>query len=333
MPFPCGGALHGKLAEEPVRVDTMSKRLHALSDRSAPQIHPISGGADQFASPSAVLHLIGRATGHLSAKRRPSDAVRRSGVAAVSAIAEIVREVEIQFGSEPWTVEIPHDLSEISRRAGGSTAEMEEALALLQDTGCVISVASGGERRLRLSEDLFGEHPTLARIHWEAARTLLERVGGSQMPALAVLREIGLWSGNRTQGDTGPWVEVSLPRLMDSTLFRRTAVSKALAELDRGGLIGRALRAGREHACRLLPAAFGTGDLAEPAQEAPPGPAVMPLAPDAPSPQAIPVQNGDAPAVTLRFGGSEVRIHGGVTCDVRPGPDGVPVLEIRPTLA
>lgn len=311
----------------------MSKRPQALSSPSAPQIHPISGGADQFASPSAVLHAIGRVTGHLSAKRRPSDAVRRAAVAAVSAIGEIARDVEAQFGSELWEVEIPHDAPEIGRRAGGSAGEMEEAIALLQDTGCLISITAGGERRLRLSKEVFGEHPTLARIGWETARTLLDGVNASGMPALAVLREIGVCSGNRTKGDTGPWVEVSLPRLMDSTLFRRTAVSKALADLEHARLIGRALRAGREHGCRLLPAAFGDADLAPRLPVAPVAAPAVSLPRGVPSQDAAAVPGGDSPTVTLRFGGSEVRIHGGVTCDVRPGPNGVPVVEIRPTPA
>jgi hypothetical protein len=280
-----------------------------------------------------VLHIVGRATGYLSAKRRPSDALRRAAVAAISAIAEIVREVDAPFGAEPWKVEVPHDPPEIGRRAGGSAGEMEEAIALLQATGCLVSVVAGGERRLRLDEEVFGEHPTLARIHWETARSLLSGVHASTMPALAVFRELGVWSGNRTQGETGPWVEVSLPRLMDGTLFRRTAVSKALAELEQAGLLGRALRAGREHGCRLLPAAFGAArPVAPPEKSAVPVPAA-PLPGSVPSAGAAAVPGGDSPAVTLRFGGSEVRIHGGVTCDVRPGPDGVPVLEIRPTSA
>lgn len=307
----------------------MSKRPQVRSDPTTPQIHPISGGADQFASPEGVLQAIGRATGHLSAKRRPSDAVRRTAIATVSALTEIIREVDAPFGSELWKMEVPHDPVEIGRRTGGSVAEVEGAIALLQDTGCLVSITALGKRHLRLSEELFSEQPTLARINWEMARTCLDRVGGSRMPALAVLRELGVWSGNHGQADTGPWVEVSLPRLMDRTLFRRTAVSRALAELERARLIGRALRAGREHSCQLLPAAFGNADLAEEAAEA--VPIAEHVSQDVSSSRSAAVPSPDSPAVTLRFGMSEVRIHGGVTCEVRPGIDGVPVLEIRPT--
>lgn len=296
-----------------------------------PLVRSISGGADRFASPAAVLGLIGRATGHLSAKRRPSDEVRRAAVAAASAIAEIVREVQPQFGSELWAVEVPHDISEIGRRAGGSSAEIDSAISLLLDTGCLIAVTAGPDRRLRLSEETFAEHPALARVSWEAVREHLGRVGASLMPAQAVLREIGVLSGNRLDTDTGPWVEISLPRLMEGTLFRRTAVSKALAELETAGLVGRSARAGREHGCQLLPAAFGRGDILprvpDPApRSSTPQPVATPQAPvvSAPAPSA------STPAVTLRFAGSEVHIHGGLACDVRPGPDGVPVLEIRP---
>ena len=308
---------------------TMSKRINAQSGSSAPLIHPISGGADHWASPAAVLEMIGRATGHLSAKRRPSDAARRAAVAVAAALTEIIRDIDAPFGTELWTVEVPHDPAELCRRSGASSTELEEAIALLQDTGCLVRISAGGNRHLRLSAELFAEHPTLARIHWETARSLLDRVGGSRMPALAVLREVAVWSGGRGQGEVGPWVEVSLSRLMDSTLFRRTAVSRALAELERAGLIGRALRAGREHAGQLLPAAFGSADPAEAVSTPPPSSSREPVLTAVSAPSAGAVAGANSPTVTLRFGESEIRIHGGMVCEVRSGADGVPILEIR----
>jgi hypothetical protein len=283
---------------------------------------------DLFASSAAVLQAIGHATGHLPARRRPSDAVRRSAVAVVFVLAEQVAEAHPDFGGEPWTVELPYDPAELVRRTGAPAAEVEEALVLLHDVGCLVSVESGRERRLRLSEALFEDQPAPARLHWQAARQRLERAGASLAPALAVLREIAAATGARIGPDGGPPVEISLPRLMDAALFRRTAVSRALADLERSGLIGRAPRAGREHSCRLLPAAFSPAEpLPEPLDSSPPlsfpaapPPSHSPVLPDA-TMQAV---------VSLRFGGSEVRLRDGLACDVHLGADGVPVLEIRP---
>lgn len=292
-----------------------------------PLIHSISGGADRCASPAAALRLIGQSTGHLPAKRRPSDAERRAAAAVVAALGELIRE-QWNSGEDPWQAEVPESAAELARRTGASENEVAAALRLLTDSHVVASVFAAGQRRLRLSQEVFEEYPALAQVDGGSVRRQLDMSGASVAPALAVLRELAIASGgHRDTARPGPWIEVSLAGLSEATLFKRTAVSRALADLDKAGLVERATRSGRQHSYRLLPSVFG-GQV-----EPVPGPAAGVPASDpipsprstAPNPVAIPAPG---PGVVIEIGGARLWIGPGIECGVELDPNGAPVLRV-----
>lgn len=290
-------------------------------------IRSISGGADRCASPAAALRLIGQSTGHLPAKKRPSDADRRVAAAVVAALGEMVRE-QWDAQEESWRIEVPESATDLVRRTGASESEISAALRLLAETNVVASVLAAGQRWLRLSEEAFEEVPALARMDGEAVRRRLESADASVAPALAVIRELAVASGGYTDAtQPGPWIEASLARLSEVTFFKRTAISKGLSDLEAARLIERSVRSGRQHSYRLLPQIFGA-DVPEPS--APPR-ATVPVEIHLPQSTTRVPPASATPGLIVEIGGVRLRIAPGIQCSLELDATGTPVLRTDTT--
>lgn len=213
-----------------------------------------------MASVPAVLGAIHHAAGPLAPRklpRKPTPADMRNAAAVALGISELVRESEVHAGEAPWTVEVPEDPAELSRRAGTSLDETEDAVRLLFAAEVVSRVESTGAARLRLAEAMFAEEPVLAQVAWEDVRDLLGAAGASLLPALAVARELARSTRLVDPEEGSSWASLTLARLTERTLFQRTAVSTAVSALEQAGVIERGQRRGQEGQYRLLPGAFG----------------------------------------------------------------------------
>jgi hypothetical protein len=300
----------------------------STSSEQAPLIRSISGGVDRCASAAAALRLIGQATGHLPAKRRPSDADRRVAAAVVAALGEMIRE-RWDSQEEPWRVEIPESTADLVRRTGASENEVCAGLRLLMESDVVASVQAAGQRRLRLSQETFEEVPALARMDGGAVRRQLDSIGASVAPALAVIRELAVVSGGHTDtSQPGPWIEASLAHLSEATFFKRTAVSKALSDLESAGLIQRSARSGKLHSYRLLPTVSGAEAQPLPTRAPSSDPSRVPAhaAPRVPPPGLA----SDDTGVTVEVGGARIHVAAGVECRLEVDGQGLPVLRVGP---
>ena len=209
-----------------------------------------------------VLGAIHHAAGPRARRKlpeQPTPAEMRSAVAVAIAIGELIRESQMRAGAAFWAVEVPEDTAELSRRAGTSLEETEDAIALLFAVEVLTRVESPGVAHVRLAEGVFAEEPTLAQLAWEDIRTRLSAVQASLMPPMAVVRELARASRVPELEDGSTWVPMTLARLSERTLFQRTALTTAIAGLEEAALIERGRRRGQQGEYRLLPAAFGYG--------------------------------------------------------------------------
>ena len=287
----------------------MNAQRSSDTTRTDPRVLSISSGGDLVASVPAVLGAIHHAAGPLAPRklpRKPTPADMRNAAAVALGISELVRESEVHAGEAPWTVEVPEDPAELSRRAGTSLDETEDAVRLLFAAEVVSRVESTGAARLRLAEAMFAEEPVLAQLAWEDVRHRLSAVGASLLPALAVARELARSTRLVDPEEGSSWASLTLARLTERTLFQRTAVSTAVSALEQAGVIERGQRRGQEGQYRLLPNAFGVAGAPAADEAALPSPASRSAAAreeSAPPPRAAPAaESTGGPAARRQCG-------------------------------
>ncbi|MQA89327.1 MAG: hypothetical protein GEU90_03685 [Gemmatimonas sp.] len=221
------------------------------SRRTDPQVLSISSGGNLVVSVTAVLGAIHHAAGPLASSkmpRKPTSVDMRNAAGIALSISELVRESEVHAREALWTVEVPEDPVELSRRAGASLDKTEDAVRLLVAAEVVSRVGlTGGGARLRVEEAMFAEEPVLAQVAWEEVRERLAAVRASVTPALAVVRELARSTRLAETKEAGSsWASLTLGRFVERTLFQRTAVSRAISALQEAGVIERGQPRGHE---------------------------------------------------------------------------------------
>lgn len=244
----------------------------------------------------------------LAAAKPPVEVVR-SAVAVAYAIAEESAGGEVEEG--------PGGIATLVDRTGLTVGEVEGGWQTLRAAGLVR--IRGGVAGLE--PDLLCVLPVLAGVEWSDARQAIERAGGRLAPALSLLRELGRLSRPGPRGG-GEWLQLSVHDLVEETLYGRTAITQALGDLIRSGLVERAeqpARRGLRVRIRGPASAFesprtdvrGKGSRAE---------------------RTVPSQAG----VTVRVGGAEIGVPSGsrlqlpegLNYRLEIGPDGGAVIRI-----
>lgn len=264
---------------------------------------PFRGGEGR--APSSVL-----VREALALYRCEPEAVRGS-LAVVTALAE----------SDATTGAVPAGSSAarvLVERTGLTGREVKAALRVLENSDLV----SASKGVLRVDPDLCCTLPALALLDWDGCRRAIEGTDGRLAPALALLRELGRLSRIAADGG-GDWLHPSVQELAEETLYGRTAVTHALADLSRAALLVRTEQPSRRGLrIRLHPAAFGkgsgSGEMVEGRGD---------------SATSAAVTGG---GVTLQVGGasiavpagSRLQLPAGVDYKLEIGPDGGPVIRI-----
>lgn len=196
-------------------------------------------------------------------------------------------------------------IAQVAVLTGLPGADVSAAVRALREAGVLI--VRGSE--LRLERDLYCTLPALAELDWEGCRQSIERSGGRLSPALALLRELARMSRLGTDGG-GDWLHPAVQELVEETLYGRTAVTQALGDLIRGGLVIRAEQPPRKGLrIRLAPQAFGRGEGAGPKGSS---------QPSRPSASAT----GAASAgVIVQIGGATIGVPAGSRLQLPPGMD------------
>jgi hypothetical protein len=278
----------------------MQRPLSESSSAPGPRptlVLPLHAESDRVPSPVLVRGAVG-------AGLRDSDPLRtRAAEAVASAIGELVRQRAPGPHGPRWDEALPLAEGELMERTGLLHAEVVLGLDALAGAGTLRREEDG----LRLDPDLLGELPCIARLRWDQVRAVLGGSGAALAPALAVLREIARLA---RPDDTGSaWVEGSLPALVESVTYGRTAVSTALSALASAGLIERA--PGRRLRTRITGAAFSSPE---------PRPGAASTAPS-PAPAAAPA---------LSFGSYPLQLPAGTTLALESSPDGSSQLRLGP---
>ncbi|HET8654064.1 MAG TPA: hypothetical protein VFL93_00925 [Longimicrobiaceae bacterium] len=262
---------------------------------------PLHAGSDRVPSPVLVRGAVG-------AGQRGSDPLRtRAAEAVASAIGELVQQRAPGPNGPRWGEALPLTEGELMERTGLLHAEVVLGMDALAEAGTL----GREEEGLRLDPDILGELPCVARLRWERVRAVLGGSGAALAPALAVLREIARLARPGDAGST--WVEGSLPALVESVSYGRTAVSTALSALGSAGLIERA--PGRRLRTRITAAAFASPEPR--AGAAPGGPSAAP----SPAPSAAP---------SLAFGSYPLHLPAGTALALESSPDGSSRLHLGP---
>jgi DNA-binding IclR family transcriptional regulator len=165
--------------------------------------------------------------------------VLRAAIAVVEALAEQGRG-----GVEPerfwWERPVAASVTGLAARTGLLAAEVEAGLEVLCQSGALDGTPEDG---WRISPDVLCEEPALASLDWTTIRERLGRSRARLAPAAAILRELVRIS---PVGDLEAPVAVRIGELTDSSLYGRSAVTNALADLEKAGLITRAAATTRQ---------------------------------------------------------------------------------------
>jgi hypothetical protein len=246
-------------------------------------------------------------------------AVVRAAVAACSWIAEQARLTGAS-GRFWWEAALAVPAARMAAEMGLGPSEAEAGLRALEEARVLLR---DPEDRFRVSPDVLCEHPVLASIGWAAVRAAVRRQGGRLGPAIAVLREIARL-GPADRADAG--VVLALTELVDATLYGKSAVSQALADLEASALIRRLPSPGRRALhLGLTPAVVGQSAPAEtsaaPAESTPRTGFTVP--------QGVPIRLGGAASMPAPEG-LVVEVGAGVRIRVERDDDGQEVCRIGP---
>jgi len=169
----------------------------------------------------------------------------RAAVGVCFWVMERARSVE-HGGRLWWQRAVAVPASRIAAEMGVGAAEVVGGLAAL---GAAEVLVPGDHDRMCLQAEVLCEHPALAAIQWGAVRKAIRAHGGRLGPALAVLREVVRLGPSERRGGGAV---LRLTELVEATLYGRSAVSQALAELEVVGMLER-LESGGRRALHLGP--------------------------------------------------------------------------------
>lgn len=245
-----------------------------------------------------------------------ADAIR-GGVA----IAAAVGEGGLAIGADAYDERALS--AELARRTGMTSIEVGGALRTLREAKLL-----GGAGAEALDPDLLCALPVLSGLVWERCREEIEDSGGRVAPALAVLRVVARMSrpGKRDGGD---WVQASVQDLAEETMYGRTAVTHALADLEAAGLLVRAAQPPRR-GVRVRVSGWALGsDRPLPARTSVAGShrrRESPYVGGSPAGEGVVVEVGGA-RVTVPPG-SRLQLAPGVDYRLEIGPDGAPMIRV-----
>lgn len=240
------------------------------------------------------------------------DSGERAAVEVLFAAWELARAAAPERpGGGSWVEGAAGRLAALS---GLLAAEVQRGWARLEERALVeVERAADGRERLRVAPEVLCDLPALSELAGDAVRARLQREG-TLPPALAVLREVA----RRAGAERSSPVRASVDELAGDTLYGRTAVKQALAQLERAGLLRRTL-AGRQMELTLTAAAFEPGAAPPPSDRAP-------GAPGGASAETVLLTPG---GVTVELApGSRLRVGAGATCEVEIDGQGRTVLRI-----
>lgn len=241
----------------------------------------------------------------------------RAAVEVLFAAWELARAAAPERpGGGSWVEGAAGRLATLSGLLAG---EVQRGWARLEERALVeVERAADGRERLRVAPEVLCDLPALSELAGEAVRARLQREG-TLAPALAVLREVA----RRAGAERSSPVRASVDELAGDTLYGRTAVKQALAQLERAGLLQRTL-AGRQMELTLTEAAFEPG-----AAPSPPPSVRAPGAPAAPGGAGAETVLVTPGGVTVELApGSRLRVGAGATCEVEVDEQGRTVLRI-----
>jgi DNA-binding MarR family transcriptional regulator len=158
--------------------------------------------------------------------------VVRAGMVVVETLAEQGRAAA---DSERfwWERPVKTSVTSLAAEAGLLVSETEAALAALVETD---ALSGDVELGWRISPDVLCEEPALAAMDWPAIRERLGRSRARLAPATMVLRELVRLA---SAADSEAPVAARIGELAESSLFGRSAVTHALADLETAGLVER----------------------------------------------------------------------------------------------
>jgi hypothetical protein len=274
-------------------------------------------------SPATVLPLRG-GQAHVPAARLVAVALARAGeidrgllrnaIAVVETLAEQGRA-----GTESerywWERPVIASVTSIASRAGLLAGEVDGALGLLVETAVLSGTATDG---WRISREVLCEEPSLAGLDWITIRQRLAAARARTAPVLAVLRELVRIAS------AGEWeapLAVRIGELCESSLYGRSAVTSALADLENARLVERTSGTTRQGVqLRLQAAVWGK-------ETVPVSPAHSSV--DAPRP---PVRASDSYVEEVSFGEHRIEIPVDTPLRILPQDDGGTRVEFGPLI-
>lgn len=213
--------------------------------------------------------------------------------------------------------------AELARRTGLTGVEAGSAVRVLREAKLIAEADIEA-----LDPDLLCALPVLSGLAWDRCRDEIESAGGRLAPGLAVLRAIARLSrpGKR---DGGEWVQPSVQDLADETMYGRTAVTHALADLEAAGLLLRAALP-RRRGLRVRISGWALGadrptGVRKPESRAPER-SEAPRAGAAPAEEGVVVEVGGAKVIVPP--GSRLQLAPGVNYRLEIGPDGATMIRV-----
>ena len=172
------------------------------------------------------------------------DADLRVGIAIATTLGETATEGELA-DDLPWLVDLALDPAQLAMSIGATRMESAAAIALLLSAQ-VILYGPSVSGTVRLTEECWAPLPEVRAIRWRKVREQLAERQLPRMPAIALLRELVLGSP-----DTDGWVALTLEDAAARTFFKRSALARAAADLERIGCVERSHRPGQRGIYRV----------------------------------------------------------------------------------
>jgi hypothetical protein len=258
--------------------------------------------------PERIVRLVEGTIG-MRQLRALRDADLRVGIAIATALGEAATEAEL--GDDlPWLVDLALDPAQLAMSIGAMRMESAAAIALLLSAQ-VMLYSPNVSGAVRLTEECWAPLPEVRAIHWGKVREQLAERQLPRMPATALLRELVLGSP-----DADGWVALTLEHAAARTFFKRSALARAAADLERIGCVERSHRPGQRGVYRVTVGATSV----TPATSS----AVSPAAVSVPIrglPASVPLLAGDAMA-SIEISGVRFPIPAGVALTPEIDADG-----------
>lgn len=231
------------------------------------------------------------------------EARTRAAVAFFAEACDLARE---KHGAESrwWTMPTGLQVERVAEGALLGLADAELALRDLEDAGLLVSAEQGH----RIDAEALCECVALASFDLAAARRRILEQGRYPGPATAVLREL------LRLADAAGIARVTIPRLIDASLYGRTRLSQSLAALESAGLLDRSDLPSRMVQFRLLdPSALAA---------LPPAPPQRSTREPSVAPGVAGVRMRLPTGVPLEIGGVPLEVSPGIVPELERASDG-----------